>query len=95
MCQLISVKTGGCPEDCALLFSKVIKARARLNLIHYCQLEEVEAIAKSAKERGIKRICMGAAYKNPTSAAIGRSCEYIAAIKKHGLETCATLGKLN
>lgn len=93
MCQLISVKTGGCPEDCAYC-SQSNQSESEIKLNPLLPVSEVEAIAKSAKERGIKRICMGAAYKNPTSAAIGRSCEYIAAIKKHGLETCATLGSL-
>ncbi len=93
MCQLVSVKTGGCPEDCAYC-SQSNQSESEIKLNPLLPVSEVEAIAKSAKERGIKRICMGAAYKNPTSAAIGRSCEYIAAIKKHGLETCATLGSL-
>jgi biotin synthase len=93
MCQLISVKTGGCPEDCAYC-SQSNQSESEIKLNPLLPVSEVEAIAKSAKERGVKRICMGAAYKTPTSAAIWRSCEYIAAIKKHGLETCATLGSL-
>lgn len=93
MCQLISVKTGGCPEDCAYC-SQSNQSESEIKLNPLLPVSEVEAIAKSAKERGVKRICMGAAYKNPTSTAIGRCCEYIAAIKKHGLETCATLGSL-
>lgn len=93
ICQLISVKTGGCPEDCAYC-SQSNQSESEIKLNPLLPVSEVEAIAKSAKERGVKRICMGAAYKNPTSTAIGRCCEYIAAIKKHGLETCATLGSL-
>ncbi len=93
ICQLISVKTGGCPEDCAYC-SQSNQSESEIKLNPLLPVSEVEAIAKSAKERGVKRICMGAAYKNPTTAAIQRSCEYITAIKKHGLETCATLGSL-
>lgn len=94
MCQLVSVKTGGCPEDCAYC-SQSNQSESEIKLNPLLPVSEVEAIAKSAKERGVKRICMGAAYKNPTTTAIQRSCEYIAAIKKHGLETCATLGSLS
>lgn len=94
LCQLISVKTGGCPEDCAYC-SQSNQHETEIKLNPLLSVPEVEKIAREAKSKGVKRICMGAAYKSPTSAAITRTAEYITAIKQHGLETCATLGSLN
>lgn len=94
LCQLISVKTGGCPEDCAYC-SQSNQHETEIKLNPLLSVDAVEQIAREAKNKGVKRICMGAAYKRPTSAAITRTIEYIAAIKKHGLETCATLGSLS
>lgn len=93
LCQLISVKTGGCPEDCAYC-SQSNQHETEIKINPLLSVSEVEQIARAAKAKGVKRICMGAAYKSPTRAAITRTAEYIAAIKQHGLETCATLGSL-
>lgn len=94
LCQLVSVKTGGCPEDCAYC-SQSNQHETEIKLNPLLSVEEVEQIARDAKSKGVKRICMGAAYKRPTSAAMTRTIEYITAIKQHGLETCATLGSLS
>lgn len=93
LCRLISVKTGGCTEDCAYCAqSNHNPSEIKINPL--LALVEVEKIAQEAAQKGIKRICLGAAYKTPPSSALKRACEYITAIKHHGLETCATFGEL-
>jgi biotin synthase len=94
MCQLISVKTGGCPEDCGYC-SQSNKHETEIKLNALLPIEEVEQTVIEAKKNGVKRICMGAAYKSPNSSALDKSCEYIKIVKKHGLETCLTLGSLS
>ncbi len=94
LCKLISVKTGGCPEDCGYC-SQSNKYETEIKFNALLPIEEVERQAILAKEYGVKRICMGAAYKSPNSSALAKACEYIKVVKKHGLETCATLGSLS
>ena len=94
MCQLISVKTGGCPEDCGYC-SQSNKHETEIKLNALLPLDEVEKTVIEAKKNGVKRICMGAGYKSPNSSALDKSCEYIKIVKKHGLETCMTLGSLS
>ncbi len=94
LCKLISVKTGGCPEDCGYC-SQSNKYETEIKFNALLPIEEVERQAILAKEHGVKRICMGAAYKSPNSSALAKACEYIKVVKKHGLETCATLGSLS
>lgn len=93
LCKLISVKTGGCPEDCGYC-SQSVRHQTEIKINPLMQVSEVEKTAIEAKDKGVKRICMGAGYRNPNSSAITTVIEYIKAIKKHGLETCATLGSL-
>lgn len=94
MCQLISVKTGGCPEDCGYC-SQSNKHDSEIKLNALLPLDEVEKTVIEAKKNGVKRVCMGASYKSPNSSALDKSCEYIKIVKKHGLETCLTLGSLS
>ena len=93
LCQLISVKTGGCPEDCAYC-SQSNSHQSEIKINPLLPITEVERVVIEAKANGIKRVCMGAGYKSPTNAAVTRVSEYISIIKKHGLEACATLGSL-
>lgn len=93
LCKLISVKTGGCPEDCGYC-SQSNKYETEIKFNALLPVEEVEQQAILAKQHGVKRICMGAAYKSPNGSALAKACEYISVIKKHGLETCATMGSL-
>lgn len=90
---LISVKTGGCPEDCgycpqAARYHTGVKNQAMLSL------ETVIAAAKAAKDQGATRFCMGAAWRGPKQRDIDEVTEMISAVKTLGLETCATLGML-
>lgn len=94
MCQLISVKTGGCPEDCGYC-SQSNKHDTEIKLNALLPLDEIEKTVIEAKKNGVKRVCMGAGYKSPNSSAIDKSCEYIKIVKKHGLESCLTLGSLS
>lgn len=90
---LISVKTGGCPEDCAYCPQA---ARYHTGVENQSMLsrEEVVAAAIQAKESGATRFCMGAAWRGPKQRDIERMAEIIGEIKALGLETCATLGIL-
>lgn len=94
LCQLISVKTGGCPEDCSYC-SQSIHNSSEIKVNPLLPVEDIERIAKQAQEQGLKRICLGAAYKTPNSSAMIKVAEYIKVIKKYNLESCATLGGLS
>ncbi|HLX55123.1 MAG TPA: biotin synthase BioB [Aquella sp.] len=94
LCQIISVKTGGCPEDCAYC-SQSTHHQSGVKINPLLPVAEVEKMVIQAKAYGANRICMGAGYKTPPSSALKRVFEYIRLIKKHGLETCVTLGSLS
>ena len=90
---LISVKTGGCPEDCgycpqAARYHTGVDNQAMLSL------ETVVTAAKAAKDQGATRFCMGAAWRGPKQRDIDEVTGMISAVKALGLETCATLGML-
>ena len=91
---LLSIKTGGCPEDCSYCpqsshFNTEVKADKLMDK------ETVFAEAKKAKEAGASRFCMGAAWRSPKDRDIPKVAELIAGVKALGLETCATLGMLD
>ena len=94
LCHLMSVKTGGCPEDCGYC-SQSNKHNTDIKVNPLLPIYEIEVQAKKAKELGIKRMCLAAGYKSPNAAALDRACEYVKVIKKHDLETCVTFGSLN
>nr|WP_063573816.1 biotin synthase BioB [Luteibacter rhizovicinus] len=91
---LLSIKTGGCPEDCAYCpqaarYSTGVKAE---------KLMSVEAVlerAQAAKDAGASRFCMGAAWRSPKDRDVVKVAEIVAAVKGLGLQTCATLGMLS
>jgi biotin synthase len=90
---LLSIKTGGCPEDCAYCpqsshFTTGVKADKLMGK------EAVLAEARKAKEAGASRFCMGAAWRSPKDRDIDKVVELIEGVKSLGLETCATLGML-
>lgn len=94
LCHLVSVKTGGCPEDCSYC-SQSNKHSTEIKVNALLPIEEIERQAIIAKENGVKRMCLGGAYKTPPSSAIDKISEYTKVIKSHGLETCATFGSLS
>ena len=90
---LLSIKTGGCPEDCAYCPQSVHYdtgvAAAKL-----MDLGDVLAQARAAKASGASRFCMGAAWRSPKDRDVEQVCAMVAGVKALGLETCATLGML-
>jgi len=91
---LLSIKTGGCPEDC-----KYCPQSSRYNTDVESELlmkkDEVIKAAKIAKEKGASRFCMGAAWREPKGRAFDLVCDMIVEIKAMDMEACATLGMLN
>ena len=90
---LLSVKTGGCPEDCAYCpqsrrYATGVEDEALL------ELDEVMRHATAAKANGATRFCMGAAWRGPKDRDVEKIGLLIREVKKLGLETCATLGML-
>jgi biotin synthase len=93
MSTLLSIKTGGCPEDCAYCPQSVHydTGVGREDLL---PVEKVVEAARCAKDAGATRFCMGAAFRSPKKKDIERIAEMIRAVKALGLQTCATLGML-
>src|SRR3954471_7555293 len=90
---LLSIKTGGCPEDCgycpqAARYHTGVENEAMLSL------DEVTAAARSAKAHGATRFCMGAAWRGPKARDLGPVLDMVREVKSLGLETCCTLGML-
>ena len=90
---LMSVKTGGCPEDCKYC-SQSIRYDTNLKLEKTLPLEEVIKQAKEAKKSGASRFCMGAAWRNLNNSNIDKIVAMIKGVKNLGLESCVTLGML-
>jgi biotin synthase len=90
---LISVKTGGCPEDCGYC-PQAARYHTSVEDQEMLSLTEVIDTARAAKAQGASRFCMGAAWRGPKQRDIGKILEMISSVKALGLETCATLGML-
>lgn len=90
---LISVKTGGCPEDCSYC-PQAARYHTGVENQDMLSLNEVVVSAQVAKDNGASRFCMGAAWRGPKQRDIDKMTEMIRAVKSLGLETCATLGML-
>jgi biotin synthase len=91
---LLSIKTGGCPEDCGYCSQSAHHATG----LAASKLMDVPAVlqaAAQAKDHGSGRFCMGAAWRNPKDRDIDALCEMVAGVKAMGLETCMTLGMLS
>ncbi len=91
--SLLSIKTGGCPEDCGYCsqsahYDTDVKATRLMD-----QLSVVET-ARRARDAGATRFCMAAAWRNPKDRDLDRVCNMVSAVKDLGMETCATLGML-
>jgi len=90
---LLSVKTGGCPEDCAYC-PQAARHQTGVADERLLASEEVVAAARAAKAKGATRFCMGAAWRGPKQRELEQVIEMVKAVRKLGLETCATLGLL-
>jgi biotin synthase len=90
---LISIKTGGCPEDCAYC-PQSVHYQTSVKAEKLMRVDAVVAEARAAKSGGASRFCMGAAWREPKDRDLDQVCEMVAGVKALGLETCATLGML-
>jgi biotin synthase len=90
---LISIKTGGCPEDCGYC-PQAARYHTGVENQDLMALDEVVAAARRAKEKGASRFCMGAAWRGPKARDLEQVIPMVKAVRALGLETCATLGLL-
>jgi biotin synthase len=90
---LLSIKTGGCPEDCAYC-PQSIHYDTGVKPEKLMQLDAVLAEARAAKKAGAGRFCMGAAWRSPKDRDLDAVCAMVEGVKALGLETCVTLGML-
>jgi biotin synthase len=91
---LLSIKTGGCPEDCAYC-PQAARYDTGVQAQKLMSLEAVLERAQAAKDAGASRFCMGAAWRGPKDRDVLKVAEIVRAVKGLGLETCATLGMLS
>jgi biotin synthase len=90
---LLSIKTGGCPEDCGYC-SQSASHETGLKASKLMAVETVLADARKAKEAGASRFCMGAAWREPKDRDLDAVCAMVEGVKALGMETCVTLGML-
>jgi biotin synthase len=93
LCTLLSVKTGGCPEDCGYC-SQSVHHKSGLNAGKLMDVSTVLSAAAEAKAAGSQRFCMGAAWREPKDRDMDKVVEMVAGVRALGLETCMTLGML-
>jgi biotin synthase len=93
LCTLLSIKTGGCPEDCGYC-SQSAFAETGLKAEKLMDVDAVLASAAEAKAAGSQRFCMGAAWRSPKDRDMAAVCRMVEGVKAMGLETCMTLGML-
>jgi biotin synthase len=91
---LLSIKTGGCPEDCGYC-SQSAKFDTGVKAEKLMDLEAVLAEARAAKAGGASRFCMGAAWRSPKERDLDKVCAMVEEVKALGMETCVTLGMLD
>jgi len=91
---LLSIKTGGCPEDCGYCSQSANHATG-LKASRLMEIDAVLADAKAARDAGATRFCMGAAWRSPKDRDLDAVCAMVAGVKTLGMETCVTLGMLS
>ena len=94
LCTLLSIKTGGCPEDCGYC-SQSASAESGLKAEKLMDVGTVLASAAEAKAAGSQRFCMGAAWRNPKPRDMPAVVAMVEGVRAMGLETCMTLGMLD
>jgi len=90
---LLSIKTGGCPEDCAYC-PQAARYHTGIENEPLMSVDAVVQAARAAKENGASRFCMGAAWRGPKQRELEKVADMVREVKALGLETCATLGML-
>ena len=93
LCTLLSIKTGGCPEDCGYC-SQSAHADSGVEATKLMDVRSVLQSAAQAKDAGSQRFCMGAAWRNPKDRDMPAIVEIVRGVRAMGLETCMTLGML-
>jgi biotin synthase len=91
---LLSIKTGGCPEDCGYC-PQSVHHEASVQAEKLMEVDAVVEAARNAKRAGASRFCMGAAWRNPRGRNFERVLEMVERVRAEGLETCVTLGMLD
>ncbi len=92
--RLLSIKTGGCPEDCAYC-SQSVRNGAKLSATKLMEIEKVLAEARKARDSGATRYCMGAAWREPKDRDMDMIEAMVRGVRDLGMETCMTLGMLS
>ncbi len=90
---LLSIKTGGCPEDCGYC-PQAARYHTGVANEDMLAVDAVVAAARAARDQGATRFCMGAAWRGPKQRELDRVLEMVKAVRGLGMETCATLGML-
>jgi biotin synthase len=93
LCQLLSIKTGGCSEDCGYC-PQSARYETGVGAQPLLPVGEVLAAARSAKETGATRFCMGAAWRSPKGKQFEQVLEMVRGVRALGMEACCTLGML-
>src|SRR5580658_3271484 len=94
-CMLLSIKTGGCPEDCAYC-PQSARYETGVGRQELLSVAETLASARKAREQGATRFCMGAAWRDvPRDGRFSRVLEMVRGVRELGMEACCTLGMLN
>lgn len=93
LCTLLSIKTGGCPEDCGYC-SQSVKADSGVAATKLMDVQAVLQRAAQARDAGSQRFCMGAAWRNPKDRDMPAIVAIVKGVRAMGLETCMTLGML-
>ncbi|MCW6535832.1 biotin synthase BioB [Sphingomonas lycopersici] len=93
LCTLLSIKTGGCPEDCGYC-SQSSHADSGVKATKLMDVRAVLQSAAQAKDSGSQRFCMGAAWRNPKDRDMPAIIEMVKGVREMGMETCMTLGML-
>jgi biotin synthase len=91
--KLLSIKTGGCPEDCGYC-SQSASYDTGVQATKLMSVEAVLAEARAAKAAGAGRFCMGAAWRSPKDRDLDQVCAMVEGVRALGMETCVTLGML-
>ncbi|WP_374294558.1 biotin synthase BioB [Sphingomonas sp.] len=94
LCTLLSIKTGGCPEDCGYC-SQSASAESDVKAEKLMDVNAVLTAAAEAKAAGSQRFCMGAAWRSPKERDMDKVVAMVEGVKAMGLETCMTLGMLD
>ena len=93
LCTLLSIKTGGCQEDCGYC-SQSAHHETQVKATKLMDVQQVLQRAAQAKDAGSQRFCMGAAWRNPKDRDMPKIVQIVEGVRAMGLETCMTLGML-